>query len=329
MGLTVSGSRNLTPAREVLKRRIAEGILAFPATPFDASDAVDVEAFQGQLAHLAAYRPSAIVAAGGAGELFSLSPAEHELVIRAAVEATPEVPVVAGVGFGVAIACDMARTAEQLGATALLVFPPYLIASEQEGLAAYVEAICRSVSLAVVVYSRGNGVLAPATALRLAERCPNLVALKDGTGDFESLTILKERAGDRLVLINGVPTAEMIALQCFSIGIRSYTSAVFTFLPGLAARYFEAVRDGDRDTFERLLREFYVPLSAIRSRRRGYAVSIMKAGLRIVGRSAGPVRPPLVDLSASEEAELAALIERAAEAGELPSLGSSAIGAGG
>ena len=155
--------------------------------------------------------------------------------------------------------------------------------------------------------------------------------MKDGTGDFESLTTLKGLAGDRLVLINGVPTAEMIAPQCFSIGIRSYTSAVFTFLPDLATRYFQAVRDNDRATFERLLRDFYVPLSAIRGRKKGYAVSIMKAGLRIVGRSAGGVRPPLVDLSASDEAELAALIERnqAAEAGAAPRHSASAVGAGG
>ncbi len=318
----------MTPAREVLKRRIAEGILAFPATSFDEAGAVDVEGFQSELHHLAAHRPSAMVAAGGAGELFSLSLGEHDLLIRAAVDATPEIPVVAGVGFGVAIASEMARSAEKAGAAALLLFPPYLVGSEQAGLAAYVEAVCGSTSLAVIVYSRGNGVLAPSTALRLAETCPNLIALKDGTGDFEQLTILKQRAGDRLVVINGVPTAEMIAPQCFAIGIRSYTSAVFTFLPGLATRYFQAVRDDDRTTFERLLRDFYVPLSAIRSRKKGYAVSIMKAGLRIVGRSAGRVRPPLVDLSASEEAELAALIERnLAEAGEPLRYGVSAAGA--
>jgi 5-dehydro-4-deoxyglucarate dehydratase len=312
---------HVTPAREVLKRRISEGILAFPATPFDE---------RGALVELARHRPCAIVAAGGAGELFSLSLAEHEVLIRSAVAATPEIPVVAGVGFGVAIACDMARSAEESGAAAVLLFPPYLVGSEQEGLAAYVEAVCRSTSLAVIVYSRGNGVLAPSTALRLAETCPNLIALKDGTGDFEALTILKQQAGDRLVLINGVPTAEMIVPQCFAIGIRSYTSAVFTFLPGLATRYFQAVRDNDRDTFERILRDFYVPLSAIRSRKKGYAVSIMKAGLRIVGRSAGRVRPPLVDLSAGEEAELAALIERIlAEASEAPRYGASAAGASG
>jgi 5-dehydro-4-deoxyglucarate dehydratase len=320
----------VTLAREVLKRRISEGVLAFPATPFTPAGSLDAEGFRRHVADLAAFRPSAMVPVGGAGEIFSLSLGEHETLTRAAVEATPEIPVIVGAGFGIAIASDMARMAEAAGATAILLFPPYLVNSEQQGLAAYVEAVCRSAAISVVVYSRNNGVIAPDTALKLAEKCPNFIALKDGTGDFEAMVSLKQRAGDRLTLISGVPTAEIIAPQCFAIGIRSYTSAVFTFLPALAMRYFQAVRDNDRATVNRLLREFYVPLAALRARKQGYAVSIVKAGLRLVGRSAGRVRPPLVDLTEGEEAELAALIARAGDlAGEaLPDMPSaSAAGA--
>ncbi len=298
-------------SRDVVKRRISEGILAFPVTPFDASDTIDVEGFEAQLTELSRHRPAAMVVAGGAGELFSLSQSEHRILIERAAEATPEIPVIAGVGFGVAIAGEMARAAEEAGAGAVLLFPPYLVASEQQGLAQYVEAVCRAVSIGVIVYNRGNGILTPDTSLRLAETCPNLIAIKDGVGDFEALTMLTQRAGERLAVINGVPTAEMIAPQCFSLGIRSYTSAVFTFLPAIASRYFRAVRDNDKSSVDRLLREFYMPLSAIRKRRSGYAVSIVKAGLRIVGRPAGHVRAPLIELSEPDERELADLIERA------------------
>ena len=178
----------------------------------------------------------------------------------------------------------------------VLLFPPYLVAAEQAGLAAHLEAVCRAVDIPVIVYSRNNGVLAPDTALAVAERCPNFIGLKDGTGDFEALVSLRARAGDRLALVNGVPTAEIIAPQCFAAGVRSYTSAVFSFLPEFALGYFAAVRDGRQSEVDRLLAEFYVPLTAIRNRRRGYAVSIVKAGLRLVGRPAGPLRPPLIDL---------------------------------
>jgi 5-dehydro-4-deoxyglucarate dehydratase len=230
------------------------------------------------------------------------------------------VPVVVGVGHGVAIATELARAAERVGADGLLVFPPYLIAAEQEGLLAYLTAVCRAVGISVIAYSRNNGILSPETAMRLAEACPNFVALKDGTGNFESLLALRRLAGDRLAIVNGVPTAEIIASQCFAAGIRSYSSAVFSFLPEFALAYYRAVRDGDRAEVDRLLNAFYVPVTAIRSRKRGYAVSIVKAGLRLVGKGVGPVRPPLVELTRADMDELAGLIDwaRADLAGRAP-----------
>jgi 5-dehydro-4-deoxyglucarate dehydratase len=301
----------VTIAQEALKRRISEGVLAFPVTPFHPDLSPDAATLETHIDRLASFQPSALVPAGGAGELFSLTPDEQDRVVRLTVGAANGVPVIAGVGQGYAVAVDQARAAERAGADAILLFPPYLVAAEQEGLAACVEAVCRAVGIPVIVYSRNNGVLAPDTALRLAERCANFIALKDGTGDFEALVSLSQRAGDRLALINGVPTAEIIASQCFAAGVRSYTSAVFTFLPELALRYFEAVRDGRRSDVDRLLAGFYVPLTAIRNRKRGYAVSIVKAGLRLTGRPAGPVRPPLLDLDEGDERDLARLIEDA------------------
>jgi 5-dehydro-4-deoxyglucarate dehydratase len=303
-----------------LRRRIAEGVMAFPASAFSDDGGFDPAAFEAHVAELARHRPSALVPAGGAGELFSLSPAEHGEACRIGVAQSAGVPVVVGVGHGVAIATELARGAERAGADGLLVFPPYLIAAEQEGLLACLTAICRAVGIGVIAYSRNNGILSPETAMRLAEACPNFVALKDGTGDFESLLALRRLAGDRLAIVNGVPTAEIIASQCFAAGIRSYSSAVFSFLPEFALAYYRAVRDGDRAEVDRLLNAFYVPVTAIRSRKRGYAVSIVKAGLRLVGKGVGPVRPPLVELTRADMDELARLIDwaRADLAGRAP-----------
>ncbi len=307
-------------AADMVMRRISEGILAFPATPFRDDDrGVDEARFSNHIAELVAARPAAVVPAGGAGEIFSLNLNEQEMLVRIAARHAGDAPVIAGAGQGLTIAVAMARAAERAGASAVLLFPPYLITPDQEGLAAYVEAVCRAVAIGVIVYSRDNGVLAPDTVLRLADRCPNLIAVKDGTGDFEALVSLKYRAGDRLALINGVPTAETIAAQCFAIGIRSYTSAIFSFLPELASHFYQALCIGDRVVVDRVLEHFIMPLAAIRRRRRGYAVSIVKAGLELVGRPMGPVRPPLVELSPTDRADLAVLIERAGElVGDVP-----------
>ncbi len=296
---------------DTLRRRISEGILAFPATPFRNDGGIDEGLFSAHIADLVAARPAAVVPAGGAGEIFSLDQAEQATLVSVAVAHAGETPVIAGVGHGLTIAVEMARAAERTGAAAVLLFPPYLITPDQEGLAAYVETVCRAIGIGVVVYSRDNGVLAPETVLRLADRCPNLVAIKDGIGDFEALMMLRHRAGDRLALINGVPTAETIAAQCFAIGVRSYTSAIFSFLPELAVYFFQALSDGDQPTIDRVLSRFVIPLVAIRRRRRGYAVALVKAGLELVGKPMGGVRPPLVELSPTDRDDLAALIGEA------------------
>lgn len=308
-----------------LRSRISEGVLSFPATVFAAAGELDEAAFGDHIADLADFAPAALVPAGGAGEIFSLSMSEHRRIVRIGVANARGIPVIAGAGQGLANACEMAGAAEQEGAAGVLLFPPYLIRPEQAGLQAYVERVCASVSIPVIAYSRDNGVVEADTALRLVESCRNLVAIKDGTGDFEALVSLKQRAGDRLAIINGVPTAEIVARQFFAAGVTSYTSAVFTFLPPVALRFYSALRDDDVATIDRLLAEFYVPLAALRRRRRGYAVSIVKAGLRVMGKPAGAVRPPLVDLTAAETGELSELIARALDiVGDVPTLGPAA-----
>jgi 5-dehydro-4-deoxyglucarate dehydratase len=76
-------------------------------------------------------------------------------------------------------------------------------------------------------------------------------------------------------------------------------------------RFYAAVGAGDRVTTDDLLRRFFLRYIALRNRRRGHAVSIVKAGMRIVGRPAGPMRAPLVDLTAAEEGELRTLLTAA------------------
>ena len=287
--------------------------MAFPATPFRADGALDLPGYERHVAFLADHEPVALVAAGGAGEVFSLNLAEHESVIRATVACGGGLPVVGGAGYGTAMACDMALAVERAGADAVLLLPPYLVRSEQEGLLKHIRAVCASVSIAVIPYSRDNAVIAPDTLLRLADTCPNLVALKDGTGNLAGAERLVRRCGDRVAIINGAPTAEVFASGYQELGVYSYSSAVFTFLPVLAKRFFAALHAQQGGLVEQMLQRFYTPLVKLRDRKHGYAVSIVKAGLRVTGHGAGPVRPPLVDLDAEEERRLATLIEEAAE----------------
>ena len=122
------------------------------------------------------------------------------------------------------------------------------------------------------------------------------------------MTRIYARMGDRLTYIGGLPTAETFALPYLEMGVTTYSSAIFNFLPKFALEFYAAVRRRDHATVFTGLREFVLPYIQIRNRRKGYAVSIVKAGMNAVGRPAGPVRSPLTDLTEAELAELTRLI---------------------
>jgi 5-dehydro-4-deoxyglucarate dehydratase len=294
---------------QALKAVIGDGLLSFPLTDFTETGDFDPSGYRKRLEWLMPYGASALFAAGGTGELFSLTPAEQDTVVRLAVDTCRnDVPIIAGVGYGTRLAIEMARNSEKAGAAGLLVLPHYLTEADQEGLAQHIEAICNAVSIGVIVYNRAVSKLTPETVERLAERCPNLIGFKDGLGDLELMTSIHRRLGDRLSYLGGLPTAELFAEAYRAIGVPVYSSAVFNFIPRTAMEFYAAVKAGDSATTGRLLDNFFLPYIAIRNRRAGYAVSIVKAGARLVGKPAGPVRTPLVDCTPAEHDMLADLI---------------------
>lgn len=294
-----------------LKSTLGSGLLSFPVTDFDAAGQFRPEAYARRLEWLAPYGAKALFAAGGTGEYFSLELSEYSEIVRVAVETCRgQVPILAGAGGPTRTAIAFAREAERLGVAGLLLFPHYLTEAPQDGVAAHVEAVCRSVRIGVVVYNRGVCRLNAETLARLGERCPNLVGFKDGIGEIELMLSIRRRLGERLAYLGGLPTAEVYAAAYKAIGVPVYSSAVFNFIPRTALQFHAAVGSDDSATQGRLLDEFFLPYLEIRNRRPGYAVSIVKAGARLVGRDAGPVRPPLLDLLPAETEQLDALIRR-------------------
>jgi 5-dehydro-4-deoxyglucarate dehydratase len=299
----------MTP--QELKDAVPRGMLSFPLTDFGADGEFDPKASTARLEWLSKYPSSALFMAGGAGEFFSLTPAEFSAVIGTAVNAcSGRTPIIAGCGYGTRTAIEYAKEAERLGADGLLLMPPYLAEASQEGLRAHITAICKATRLGVIVYNRANCRLAAATTARLAADCPNLIGFKDGVGDLELIAATRTAVGDRLIFINGMPTAETYAAAFQAAGCITYSSAVFNFIPRTSLKFFDAIRANDRATIDILMRDFFVPYVRLRARQPGYAVSIVKAGADVVGRSAGKVRPPLSDCTAEEVRDLKALIEK-------------------
>ncbi|AIY39388.1 5-dehydro-4-deoxyglucarate dehydratase [Collimonas arenae] len=292
-----------------LKQTLSSGLLSFPITDFDAQGDFRPSTYAERLEWLAPYGASALFVAGGTGEFFSLTTSEYSDVVRLAVETCRgKVPILAGAGGPTRTAIAFAQEAERLGAQGILLMPHYLTEASQDGLLAHVEAVCKSVKFGVVVYNRGICRLNADSMETLAARCPNLIGFKDGIGDIELMVSIRRRLGDRLTYLGGLPTAELFAAPYKALGVPVYSSAVFNFLPKLAIDFYNAIKTDDHATTGRLLDNFFLPYLAIRNKKAGYAVSIVKAGATIVGHDGGPVRTPLIDLNAEEREQLKTLI---------------------
>ena len=296
----------MTP--EQIKHALGSGLLSFPVTHFDADGRFAADSYKSHVEWLAGYNAPVLFAAGGTGEFFSLTPDEIPGIVAAAKEAAGKTAIVSGCGYGTEMAVGIAQAVEKVGADGILLLPHYLIDAPQEGLFAHVKKICQSVEFGVMVYNRDNAVLQADTLARLCDECPNLIGFKDGTGDIGLVRQITAKMGDRLMYLGGMPTAELFAEAYLGAGFTTYSSAVFNFVPRLANEFYAALRAGDRAKCEKILNEFFYPFMALRSRAKGYAVSAVKAGVRLQGFAAGPVRAPLKDLTVEEEGILEALI---------------------
>ncbi|MCG6903287.1 MAG: 5-dehydro-4-deoxyglucarate dehydratase [Rhodobacter sp.] len=292
-----------------LKATLGSGLLSFPVTHFDAEGRFAPDSYRAHVEWLAGYQAPVMFAAGGTGEFFSLSPSEIPAIVSAAKDAAGNTAIVSGCGYGTEIAVDIAKSVEKAGADGILLLPHYLIDAPQAGLYAHIKKVCQSVGFGVMVYNRDNSILLPDTLARLCDECPNLIGFKDGSGDIGLVRQVTSKMGDRLSYLGGMPTAELFAEAYLGAGFTTYSSAVFNFVPALANRFYAALRSGDHGTCQDILNSFFYPFMELRGRAKGYAVSAIKAGVRLQGFDAGSVRAPLTDLTREEEAILQGLID--------------------
>jgi 5-dehydro-4-deoxyglucarate dehydratase len=292
-----------------------DGLLFFPVTAFGHDGGLDLDAFRAHVRAGVEAGAAAAFVCCGTGEFHALSPEEFGACVAAAVaEAGGRVPVVAGAGYGTALALRYARIAEDAGADGLLAMPPYLVVADQEGLLRHYTALAAGTGLDVIVYQRDNAIFTPETVVALAQ-VPHIIGLKDGHGDLDLMqriisAVRTELPGQNFLYFNGLPTAELTGLAYRGIGVTLYSSAVYAFSPEIALAFYKALTTGDDATADKLVDGFYRPLANLRNQGRGYAVSLVKAGVRLRGLDVGEVRPPLSEPSPAHVKELAELIER-------------------
>lgn len=280
-------------------RKKLQGVISFPCTPFTQDLSLDLDGLRRNLRALLKHPVCAVVAPAGTGEIHSLSPAEHLAVVKTTVEeANGRVPVLSGVGFNPPIAAEMAKQAASAGAGGILAFPPYYPNPDEEGILAYYQALAGATPLGMLIYSRDWFNPSPALVEKLAQAIPNLIGWKDGQADMRRYQMIRERVGERLHWIGGA--GDDAVPGYYAIGIRTFTSSIANVAPRLSLRLHELASAGYSADLTRLMNELVVPLYAMRARRKGYEVSVMKAMMDMIGLVGGPVRPPLVNLRPDE-----------------------------
>ena len=297
-------------APQDLADHLKDGLLSFPATAFRDDLEIDETAYTEHIEWQSSYPVAPLFVAGGTGEGFSLTVEENYRVTQLAVQAAhPDVPVLGSATGSTKSAVENARGAEAAGAEGILLLPPYLTECDQEGLYQHAAAVCEATTIGVIVYNRANAIYSPEVIERLSQNYSNFIGFKDGTGDIEHVAKVTTLCGDRLFYLGGLPTAETFALPLLQMGMSTYSSAMFNFIPDFALGFYADVRAQDNAAVKQKLNDFVLPYLDIRDRGQGFGVSIVKGGLQAVGRSVGGVRPPLRNLSEQDIADLSDLLE--------------------
>ncbi|QHJ70116.1 5-dehydro-4-deoxyglucarate dehydratase [Planococcus halotolerans] len=295
-------------------RQAPNGILGFPVAPLTEAGVLDLNGLEANIDFLLDRGLTSIFIACGAGELHAISNEEYRSMVEVAVKKTKgKVPLYTGVGGNITVALEQAKISEELGTDGYLILPPYLIDPSQEGLYNYLSEIIESTDLSAIVYNRDNCVMTTETLGKLCEY-PQLVGFKDGVGNMETVAEFTHLFGDRLEWINGMPLAEVTMASYMNLGYNSYSSAISNYIPHISALYFEALKNGDKKVSKEIYGEVILPIHRIRKQKKGYAVSLIKAGMKIVGLPVTTnVRAPIAPVEEEHYAQLKEIIEKALE----------------
>lgn len=300
-------------------RQAPKGILGFPVAPMDQAGNIDLVGLGKNIEFLIDSGLSSVFVACGAGELHAISNEEYRSMVEVAVEKTKgKVPLYTGVGGNITHALEQAKISEELGVEGYLILPPYLIDPSQDGIYNYLSEIISSTDLNAIVYQRDNCILEPKTLQKLCA-LPQLVAFKDGVGNMELNVEFTHLIGDRLEWINGMPLAEVTMAAYVNLGFTSYSSAISNYIPHISKKYYDALLAGDMEVVNAIYEDVVFPIHRIRKQKKGYAVSLIKAGMKIVGLPVTTnVRAPIAPVEEEHYNALKTVIEKALEKYPVP-----------
>jgi 4-hydroxy-tetrahydrodipicolinate synthase len=303
------------------------GVLPALVTPFAKDETVDEAALRALVRHVLPH-VDGVVPCGTTGEFVYLTPDEQRQVIEVVVdEVGGRVPVVAGTGAtSTRQAVQLAQSAQQAGAAACLVVTPFFLHPSDKGIYQHFYEVAKAVDIPVVLYNIPQVVDAylPRTVVEDLADIPNIVALKDSSGNLTYTMEVLEMTQGRLDVLMGHDEVVLPALAGGCSGMILASAQVF---PEIWQQVYAAVQRGDLETARRL--QFHVQKLARIFCRHGGGVAV-KAALNMMGVKVGKPRRPLMaqggvlinETRAEIRLELEKLgkIQRAAVAQEAPTL---------
>lgn len=279
-----------------------KGVIAYPVTPFDQNENIDLPLFKKQVERLVTSGSHAIAPLGSTGVMPYLNDTEKEAITEATMQQVAgRVPTLVGVSnLTTERTIYHAQFAEKAGATAVMIIPmSYWKLSDQEIIKHY-DSVASKISIPIMVYNNPatSGVdMSPNLLKRLLE-IPNVTMVKESSGDIQRMHYLRRELGEDVAFYNG---SNPLALAAFSAGANGWCTAAPNLIPELNIALYNAIQENDLQKAREL---FYQQMDLLKFIvAKGLPRSI-KAGLDLLGIGGGHFKSPLNALNENEVEEL-------------------------
>ncbi|WP_017496537.1 dihydrodipicolinate synthase family protein [Flavobacterium sp. WG21] len=281
-----------------MKNNLFKGIIAYPITPFDQNEKVDIALYKKLLERLIVSGCHAVAPLGSTGVMPYLSDEEKEAITVATIEqVSGRVPVLVGVSnLTTEKTIYHAKFAEKSGAAAVMIIPMSYWKLTDDEIVQHFDAVAKQISIPIMAYNNpatGGVDMSPALLKRLLE-IANVTMIKESTGDVQRMHYLKRELGDDVAFFNG---SNPLALAAFSAGATGWCTAAPNLIPKLNLDLYHAIENNDLEAAQKV---FYKQLNLLKFIVNKGLPRAIKAGLEIQGIEGGFLRSPLKPLTATE-----------------------------
>ena len=291
-----------------MKNNLFKGVIAYPITPFNDTEKVDIPLFKKLTERLVISGCHAIAPLGSTGVMPYLSDEEKEAVTEASIrQVAGRIPTLVGVSnLTTEKTIYHAQFAEKAGASAVMIIPMSYWKLTDDEIVSHYDAVASKISIPIMAYNNPatSGVdMSPALLKRLL-KIPNVTMIKESTGDIQRMHTLRKELGTDVAFYNG---SNPLALSAFTAGANGWCTAAPNLIPELTIALYNAVRENNLVKAQQL---FYTQLDLLKFIVVKGLPRAISAGLNLLGEDGAYLRSPLKPLTNDEILELEQILSQ-------------------